>query len=302
MHPGELDIDTALVGRLLRRQFSDWAGLPIDPMHPRGTDYALFRLGASLVVRLPRGHADTLRLEKELRWLPRVAPLLPVPAPEPLAVGAPGGGYPLVWAVYGWLEGRPATEDAIGDRGLLARDLAGLLRALRNIDPAGGPPPGEHIAFRGAPLARRDRGARLSIATLADRLDAAAALAVWEEALAAPRWGGAPVWIHGDLDSRNVLVDEHGRLNGVIDFGCLGVGDPACDVTVAWKLLSGESRAAFRAELGVDEATWARSRGWALSQAVIALSYHTLETNAVLVRESERWLAEVLGDDATRSA
>ena len=104
--------------------------------------------------------------------------------------------------------------------------------------------------------------------------------------------------IHGDLDARNMLVDE-GRLSAVIDFGCLGVGDPACDVMVAWKVFSADTRDIFRAALSVDEATWTRGRGWALSQALIALSYYTLETNPVLVREARRWLADVLADPAS---
>jgi aminoglycoside phosphotransferase (APT) family kinase protein len=174
-----------------------------------------------------------------------------------------------------------------------AEDLAGLLRALREIDPAGGPAPGAHNGFRGAPLGGRDGDTRAAIAALGDRLDADAATAVWDAALAAPAWDRRPVWIHGDLDARNLLA-RAGRLSAVIDFGCLGVGDPACDVMVAWKMLPTDARARFRQMLAVDDATWARARGWALSQAVGVLSYYTLETNAVLVREAERWLGELL--------
>ncbi len=146
------------------------------------------------------------------------------------------------------------------------------------------------------PLALRDHETRAAIASLGGVVDVDAATAAWETALRAPEWSRAPVWIHGDLDPRNLLV-EAGRISAIIDFGCLGVGDPACDVAVAWKALSADARHTFRVELSVDEATWARSRGWALSQALIALPYYTLETNAVLVREAHRWLAEVLADD-----
>jgi aminoglycoside phosphotransferase (APT) family kinase protein len=118
---------------------------------------------------------------------------------------------------------------------------------------------------------------------------------VWEEALAAPEWDRPPVWVHGDLDARNLLV-RNGRLSAVLDFGCLAAGDPACDVMVAWKLLDADARDVFRAELAVDKATWSRSRGWAVSQAVVALAYYTLETNPLLVLDSQRWLAAVLAD------
>lgn len=296
MHEDEVDTDAALVQRLLVSQFPRWADLPIEPVFPRGTDNALYRLGSDMVVRLPRREVDTARLEKERQWLPHVASFLPVPVPEPLADGVPADRYPFIWSIYSWLDGYPATSENISDLSGLARDLAQFIIALQRVDPAGGPPPGEHNAFRGVPLERRDRSARASIKALADTIDADTVSAAWKESLDAPRWKGSPVWIHGDLDSRNMLVDEPGQLSGVIDFGCLGVGDPACDVMVAWKLFTRESREVFRAELSVDNATWARSRGWALSQALNALSYYTLETNPVLVREAQRWMTEVLVD------
>jgi aminoglycoside phosphotransferase (APT) family kinase protein len=143
------------------------------------------------------------------------------------------------------------------------------------------------------PLARRDAQTRAAIAALGDAIDVDAVTAAWNEALRAPEWDRPPVWIHGDLDARNLLAD-HGRLSAVIDFGCVAVGDPACDVMVAWKVLSMDTRDILRDELSVDEATWSRARGWALSQALVALSSYTLETNHVLVREAERWMAAVL--------
>src|SRR5262249_51793886 len=149
---------------------------------------------------------------------------------------------------------------------------------------------------RGEPLAGRDTATRAAIDALREALDHAAVTAVWDDAVAAPEWERAPVWVHGDLDARNLVV-RRGRLTGVIDWGCLGVGDPACDVMVAWKLLTSATRDDFRAALSVDDATWARARGWAVSQAVIALAYYTTETNAVLVREAWRWLDAVLADE-----
>jgi aminoglycoside phosphotransferase (APT) family kinase protein len=298
MHADEVDTDAILVRRLLAEQFPHWADLPIQAIHPLGTDNANYRVGNEMLVRLPRRERTVGTLEKERRWLPRVAPLLPVAVPLPLGEGVPAEGYPFPWSVYTWLEGENATVGRITDVGQLATDLAQFVAALQGIDPIGGPSPEEHNFFRGEPLARRDEATRAAIASLAREIDADAVTAAWEAALQAPEWERLPVWVHGDLDSRNVLV-ERGRLCAVIDFGCLGVGDPACDVMVAWKLLSAETRELFRDALSVDEATWARGRGWALSQALMALGYYTLETNPVLVREARRWLAEVLADHAS---
>lgn len=297
MHADELDTDTGLVRRLLAAQFPRWAGLPIAPVHPAGTDNALYRLGDDMVVRLPRRERTIKTLEKERRWLPRLAPLLPLAVPVPLAAGRPAEGYPFAWAVYTWLQGEDATVGRIAEPRQAAADLARFLAALRRIDPAGGPPPGEHNFFRGEPLARRDGATRAAIRALGGVIDGDAATAAWDAALNAPAWERAPVWIHGDLDARNLLV-VNGRLSAIIDFGGLGVGDPACDVMVAWKVLPADTRAIFRSALAVDEATWARGRGWAISQALIALAYYTLETNSVLVQEARRWMAEVLADHA----
>jgi aminoglycoside phosphotransferase (APT) family kinase protein len=295
MHADEVDIDAALVGRLVGSQFPEWAELPLEPVRFLGTDNAIYRLGDELAVRLPRRRQNVLQLEKERRWLPQLAACLPLAVPVPLAAGQPADGYPFEWAVYRWLQGEPGTATPIADLAQAASDLAGFLAALQKIDPAGGPPPGEHNFFRGEPLTARDEDARAAIAALGDEVDSAAMTAVWEAALAAPEWGRAPVWIHGDLDARNLLVDD-GMISAVIDFGSLGIGDPACDVMVAWKLLSAEARELFCRALAVDDATWARARGWAVSQAAGALTYYTLETNPVLVREARHWLAEVLVD------
>ena len=291
MHADEVDTGVSLVRRLLAAQFPQWADLAVEPVLPRGTDNALYRLGEEMVVRLPRRERTAVTLVKEARWLPELAPQLPLAVPVPLAAGKPLEGYPFEWAVYRWLEGEAATEAPIADPAQAAADLAGFIAALQRVDPSGGPPPGEHNFFRGEPLAKRDQATRAAIASLGTTIDAVTV--AWDAALAAPEWTGAPIWIHGDLDARNLLVAE-GRLSGVIDFGGLGVGDPACDVMVAWKVLPADARDIFRNALSVDEATWARGRGWALSQAVVALAYYTLETNPVLVREADRWLAEVL--------
>lgn len=287
MHADELPIDAELVRRLLAEQFPEWAGLAVEPVRYFGTDNAIYRLGDELAVRLPRREHNVLGLRKELRWLPELAPRLPLAVPEPVAAGEPGEGYPLEWAIYRWLPGEPAYETPPDDP---RPELVALLAAFRAIDPSGGPEPGRHNAFRGAPLEPGDEIVRAKIAELGLGQEA---FRVWEAALAAGTWERDPVWLHGDLDVRNLLVTD-GRLSGVVDFGTLGVGDPAADVMVAWKMLTPAAREVFRRELEIDDATWARSRAAVLAQAVNALTYYTDENNPILVREARRWLTEVL--------
>lgn len=297
MHADEVAVDARLVRALVAAQFPRWAAHDVVPVDSAGTDNALFRLGDHLVARLPRVPSAAGQVEKEARWLPVLAPRLPLPIPAPVAIGSPGDGYPWRWSIYRWLEGEPASGAAVADEQLAAADLAGFIDALQGIDPAGGPEPGEHNAHRGVALARRDAATRAAIAGCADLVDAGAATAAWESALAAPGWHGPPAWIHGDLLPTNLLVRD-GRIRAVIDFGCLGVGDPACDLLPAWTLLSAASRPPFRAALNVDDATWARGRGWALSFGLIALPYYRV-TNPVLAGIARRAIDEVLAD--TRS-
>jgi len=296
MHADEVDTDISLVGRLVAAQFPRWADLPIEPVRSAGTDNAIYRLGTDMAVRLPRVERATSTLEKELRWLSRLAPLLPLAIPVPLASGMPAEGYPWHWSVYRWLEGENATLERIADPREAATSLARFVAALQRIDATDGPPPGEHNSFRGVPLATRDESTRAAIASLGGAIDGGAVTAAWEAALRAPKWERAPVWIHGDLDSRNLLV-EQGRLSAVIDFGCLGVGDPACDVMTAWAYLPASSRDVFRAALSVDAATWARGRGWALSWALIALPYYK-DTNPVFAGIARHAIDQVLADHA----
>jgi aminoglycoside phosphotransferase (APT) family kinase protein len=300
MHPDEIPMNVPLVRRLLAAQFPQWADLPIRPVRSAGSDNAIYRLGDDMAVRLPRRSGRTEEsLDKEVEWLPKLAPLLPLAVPLPLAMGAPGEGYPCRWAVYSWLAGEAATVDNIADSRQAGEDLARFLAALQSVDPAGVPPAGEHNFFRGVPLARRDQGVRSAIASLAGALDVRAVTAAWEAALDAPDWDGPPVWIHGDLSDGNLLA-EGGRFSGVIDWGGIAVADPACDVMVAWSFLPREERERFRVALSVDDATWARGRGWALSVALIALPYYWT-TNPVRVAYSWRRLGEVLADhDGTR--
>jgi aminoglycoside phosphotransferase (APT) family kinase protein len=285
MHIDEREIDELRVRRLVDQQFPQWAGLPVRRIEPSGTENAIFRLGGELSVRLARREGPTEPGSKELEWLPRLASLLPLEIPVPVALGRPNDDYPWFWEIHSWVEGEtvPVAEiDAIQ----AARDLATFVGALQQVSPASAPP------GRGIPLADRDTAIRPWLA----RFDGDPAVtAGWDRALAAPPWEGPPVWHHGDLDMRNWLVRE-GRICGVIDWGSMGVGDPACDVMVAWKLHSAAARDAFRAALPTDDATWERARGWVLSQAVAVLAYYTPENNPSLYHEAESWLDLVLSE------
>jgi aminoglycoside phosphotransferase (APT) family kinase protein len=261
--------------------------------------HAIYRLGTDMVVRLPRVERATSSLEKELQWLPRLAPCLPLAVPMPLASGLPAEGYPWRWAVYRWLDGETATRDRIADPSEAATRLARFVSVLQRIDAKDGPPPGEHNWFKGERLVNRDDATRRAIAALDGMVDVAAVTAAWEAALVVPAWDGPGVWVHGDLLETNLLARD-GRLSAVIDFGCLAVGDPACDVMTAWAYLPVESRALFRAALSVDDATWARGRGWALSWALIALPYYQ-DTNPEFAGMARRTIAEVLADHTQAS-
>jgi aminoglycoside phosphotransferase (APT) family kinase protein len=286
-------ITTALVSRLVAAQFPQWADLPITPVEADGVDNTTFRLGENMTVRLPSADRYAAQVDKEQRWLPVLARHLPLPIPTPLAKGAPAKGYPMGWSIYRWLEGDPASVDQIADLGRFAIELAEFLAALYRIDPAGGPPPGKHNFFRGGPLAVYDAETRSAIAVLKDEIDAPALTEVWDTAMGAP-WNGPPVWLHGDVSADNLLVVD-GRLIAVVDFGCSAVGDPACDLTIAWTLLFGESRERFRAGLPVDQATWARGRGWALWKALITLA-HVAKGNPEEAKRVRRVIDEVLAD------
>lgn len=297
IHADEVETDGSLVVRLIAAQFPQWAGLPVRPVPSGGTDNALYRLGDELAVRLPRIHWAVGQVEKEQQWLPRLAPHLPLAIPVPLAVGQPDEGYPWSWSVCRWLDGENAATERIRDLCEAATDLARFVVALQRIDTTGGPPPGQHNFLRGVPLSARDAEARAALSALSsltDEVDSGAATEAWEAALRVPEWHDPPVWIHGDLQPGNLLA-VRGRLSAVIDFGGLGIGDPACDLMVAWSLFSGKSRQVFRDALPVDDATWARGRGWALLIGLLALPYY-LKTSPPMVRYARRLLTETLAD------
>lgn len=293
-------VDAGVVARLVASQFPEWAGLPVTPVDKSGVDNATFRLGDALSVRLPRYRRWVGQVEREQRWLPHLAPHLPLPVPTPVARGEAGCGYPYPWSVYRWIDGENASIERVDDPRGAAKDLAAFFAALQGLDADGGPPPEWSNGFRGVPIAdTRDSAVvesriRARIAALHGLTDTDALTAIYEAALAAPAWSGAPVWIHGDPAPGNLLARD-GRVSAVIDFGTLAVGDPACDLIVAWTFLDAAGREVFRNALAVDRATWARGRAWGLtgilpSRADLtdpARSHDGLRRIGVIVRDLE---------------
>ena len=288
-------IDVALARALVDSQFPQWRELPIAEVEVDGWDNRTFRLGSELTVRLPSGDWYAKQVEKEQRWLPVLAPQLPLPIPAPVAQGAPDERFPYAWSVYRWLEGELASKARIDDASAFAAALAGFLNALRGADATDGPPPGEHNFFRGGPLATYEAEALEALDTLGDEVPRDAVLRAWEDAMATA-WDRDPVWVHGDVATGNLLVRD-GRLAAVLDFGSSGVGDPACDVVIAWTFLSGAGRDRFRAELDVDAATWSRGRGWCLWKALISLVGH-LENGSPDAALARRDIEQALADHA----
>ncbi len=262
-------IDEDLVRGLLTEQFPHWCGLPLRFVERGGNDHRMFRLGDALSVRLPASSGAVPQVAKEQEWLPRLAPELPLPIPSLHGAGEPSGRFPAPWSVYGWIPGEPASTAAVDDPVRFAADLAAFLVALRSVDAAGAPGPGLHSAFRGGVLEHWDAEMH-DILHRVHGHERDLAAGIWRDALAAS-FTAEPQWFHGDVSTNNLLVRD-GALAAVIDFGCSGVGDPACDTVIVWTWLTGEARDVFRKEYDVDEATWARGRGWALWKALIMIT------------------------------
>lgn len=270
MREGRRRITTALASRLARAQYPRLARRPLRPVQPQGWDNATFRLGPALAVRMPTAQRYAGQVATEHRWLPHLSPHLPVAVPETLALGRPGAGYPFAWSIRCWIPGRLPGPGAGSDEALAAA-LAEALAALRAAPTEDGPPPGAANFHRGAPPVAYAGQVDASLTLLGNRIDAPALRSLWQSACGCD-WTGSPVWLHGDIAPSNLVVDGAGRLAGLIDFGQMAVGDPACDLAIAWSFFTGAARTRFRQETGLDSATWARARGWALWKALLVMA------------------------------
>ena len=272
LHEGEIEADESSVRQLISDQFPQWTELKLKPVQSEGTSNVLYRIGDKLIARFPRTQGAAEQVQKELAWLPILERHLPLRIPTPVAQGSPSQCFPRIWSVYQWLEGNAYPNSSEIAEPEFAKDLAKFVRCLQNIDSSGGPPPGSHNFYRGAPLRSRNGQTQEAIKSLSGRIDEKAVTDAWDAAVLAAE-DTDPTWIHGDLLPGNLLFDK-GRLIGVIDFGGLGVGDPACDLMPAWSFLSPKARQIFRECLEVQPSTWIRGRGWALSQALVFVPYY----------------------------
>lgn len=287
MHENEFEIDDRLVHALLKSQCPHWADLPLKAITSSGTDNALFRLGSEYVVRLPRIDWAAESINKEYEWVPKIAPFLKNPISEPLFKGKPEQSYPWPWMVTRWNEGHNPSFEKETEYELLAKDLADFLNELHGIKLADGPP-----SRRGVHLKELDAETRKAIGELEGEIDIQSAASLWTRLSNAPAWNRDPVWVHGDFLPGNILIQGN-HLSAVIDFSDVGIGDPACDLIIGWSLLKPHSRRTFKEHLkNIDDDTWERGRGWALSIALIMLPYYK-NTNLVLASLARRIIENV---------
>ncbi len=291
MSPQAPLINETLVKALIADQFPQWAQLPVHPVPQSGWDNRCFVLGESMLARLPSAQAYAAQVHREQRWLPHLRAFIPIEIPEPLALGRPGHGYPWSWSIYRWIEGDTAAHAPPSDPATFAKDLARALRALHAAPTESGPAPGDDNFHRGGALSVYNEQARQAFTALRGRIDEAQALAVWEAGLAS-HWNQAPVWVHGDISLGNLIV-RNGKLAAMIDFGQFCIGDPACDLAIAWTFLRAQHRQTFRAHLAIDPATWQRGRAWALWKAAIVAA-GIVETNAHEGKLSQLTIDEIL--------
>lgn len=290
MHDDEIEIDIPLVQKLINNQFPQWRDLPITPVKILGTDNALFRLGDDLILRLPRIHWAIDNIEKEFAWLPKLAPFLSIPITLPLHLGQPIDDYPYKWGIYNWIEGDNPESGCVDCGKQFVEDVADFIRQMQKITLPDSPP-----AARGMPLSERDEVTRKAISELDGVVDTKLATRIWERALEIPYWDKPPVWVHADLMPGNVLIKD-GRLSGVIDFSCMGLADPACELIIAWNLFGADDRKHFRECLQVDDDMWMRGQAWALSQSLLILPYYK-DTNPYLVGIANYTLSEIFSDE-----
>jgi len=287
----KLTIDEILVRKMIIKQFPKWKDLPISAVSTSGWDNRTFRLGDDMLVRLPNAPEYAAQVKKEQYHLPKLAPLLPLQIPTPLAMGKPTNEYPFAWSVYRWIEGETATSLKTLDLEQFAIDLAHFLIALQKIDTQDAPSPGQHNFYRGGDLSIYDKETQQALPLLNGKIDTNLALNIWQSAIAT-KWNKPPVWVHGDISPSNLLV-RNGKLAAVIDFGLISTGDPACDLAIAWTFFKGKSRDLFHQTVNLDEATWLRGAAWALWKALILVS-GIANSNTVEINQSTYVLNEIL--------
>jgi aminoglycoside phosphotransferase (APT) family kinase protein len=291
----DVDIDVPLVRALLNEQHPDLASLPLFDVET-GWDNVVYRLGDDRAVRLPRRAAAAALIGHEQRWLPELAPRLPLPVPTPVRTGQPGCGYPWSWTIARWLAGQSAAVTPSHDPLTVAAQLGAFLHALHQ--PA--PPDAPRNLVRGVPLLDRTQAVHDRASQVTSLVDSAAVLDLWKHLVQAVPWPGPPLWIHGDFHPGNVLISK-GHASAVIDFGDVRAGDPATDLAMAWMMFQPSVPRRFRTAAGgstnwIDDDTWTRARAWALVFGLAFLAI--LRDSEVFGRLGRSTLEAVLGDDS----
>ena len=267
----QLNIPIEIGTKLISTQFPEYENLFIKVVEPNGWDNRTFHLGNTMSIRLPSAERYAEKVKIEHQWLPKLSSKLSISIPKPIAMGNPSKDYPWNWSIYSWIEGKSAhllnlDENSLED---IALQLACFLNELESIDSSNGPMPGKHNFFRGDSLIVYNAETRSIIEVLKDYINVPAAIKIWETAISS-KWDKNPVWIHGDFSSSNILI-KNNQLVGVIDFGGMAIGDPSCDLVIAWTFLKKKSREKFKPSLDLDQNTWNRAKGWALWKALITL-------------------------------
>lgn len=288
-----INITIDLVRKLILEQFPEYSSLPITSVEKQGHDNRTYRLGEGLLIRMPTAESYALKVPKEQELLPKIAPHLSVNISMPIKMGDPSEDYPYQFSIYKWLDGKSANFLHINDQVLeyIALELANFLKELHSINNIEGPGPGQHNWWRGGCVDVYDKGARAQITNLADMLDTNKAMDLWVKACST-KWSNPPVWIHGDFASGNMLIKDN-KLSGIIDFGGMGVGDPACDLVIAWTFLKGKSREIFKEAMKLDDDTWMRARGWALWKATFELC-NIMDKNSLDATKQIKIIEDVL--------
>ena len=283
-----------LARKLIAEQFPEYARLPVTDVEKQGHDNRTYRLGDDMLIRMPTAADYALKVPKEQELLPKLAKSLSVSIPAPIKMGKPSEDYPHPFSIYKWLPGKSINLLTLTEqeKEQLAFDLAKFLKELQAIKDIEGPEPGQHNWWRGDHVSVYDKGAREQIAELTEIIDARKTLSLWDKACAT-KWNKPPIWIHGDFATSNILMDG-GKLSAVIDFGGTAIGDPACDLVIAWTYLSGKAREVFIYEMDMDEDTWLRARAWALWKATFELC-QIADKNSHDAALQKRIIDEVIG-------
>lgn len=283
-----MKITTALVKKMIETQFPEWSCFEVTPVAQSGHDNRTFHLGDKMAIRLPSGPAYVPQIEKEAKWLPFLAKHLSLPISKPIAIGKPSEDYPFVWSVNHYLEGEPVSTAAISNQSCFAKELSSFLSELQRIDTTGAPVAGKHNFFRGASLEVYSSQVEEALKTHKNKLPAEKFRILWEQAVSS-KWEQPPVWIHGDVAPGNLLV-KNNHLCGVIDFGMMGIGDPACDYAMAWTFFNEKDRKFFLRNL--DQGTIDRARGWALWKALITYT----DADNIIAENAKHTLDEIISE------